>query len=71
MKILGFNALNDDETRNVLSIIRAAFENPHRIPPAAKGPSETLRLLRNLADSTDQENLKQPIVATMASVQVQ
>jgi hypothetical protein len=71
MKVIGVNALNEDEARNVLSIIRAAFEKPDSIPEAAKDPSETLRLLRNLADSTGQESLKQQIAETMAYVQAQ
>jgi hypothetical protein len=69
VKIIGANALNEDETRNVLSIIRAAFEKPDRIPQAAKDPSRTLSLLRNLVDWTDQESLKQQIAETMAYVQ--
>ena len=35
-KMVGANALTEDETRNVLSIIRAAFETPDRISRAAK-----------------------------------
>jgi hypothetical protein len=69
MKMIGANALSEDETRNVLSIIHAAFEKPERIPQAAKDPSGTLLLLRNLANSTDQQSLKQQIVETMAYVQ--
>lgn len=69
MNLIGVNALNEDETRNVLSIIRAVFEKPDSIPQAAKDPSRTLRLLRNLADSTDQQSLKQQIAETMAYVQ--
>ena len=53
----------------MLSIIRAAFEKPDRIPQAAKDPSGTLLLLRNLADSTAQEGLEQQIAETMAYVQ--
>jgi len=71
MKIIGANALNEEETRNVLSIVRAAFEKPDRIPQPAKYPFETLRLLRNLADSTGQESLKQQIAETIAYVQAQ
>jgi hypothetical protein len=69
--MIGPNALSAEETRNVLSIVRAAFEKPDRIPQAAKDPSGTLLLLRNLADSTDQESLKQQIAETMAYVQAQ
>ncbi|PYT33086.1 MAG: hypothetical protein DMG58_08560 [Acidobacteria bacterium] len=65
------NAFTDGETRNVLSVIRAAFETPDRIPPAAKDPSATLSLLRNLANATEQESLKQQIAETIAYVQGQ
>jgi hypothetical protein len=68
-KIIGPNTLDEDETRNVLSIIRAAFEKPDRIPQTAKDPSGTLLLLRNLADSTAQEGLKQQIAETITYVQ--
>jgi len=71
MKVIGVNALNEDEARNVLSIIRTAFEKPDLIPQAAKNPSETLRLLRSLADSTGHESLKQQIAETMANVEAQ
>jgi hypothetical protein len=70
-KIIGANALNEDETRNVLSITRAAFEKPDRIPQPAKDPSGTLRLLQNLADSVRPQSLKQQIAETMAFIQVQ
>jgi hypothetical protein len=71
VKVIGVNALNEDETRNVLSIIRVAFEKPDLIPQAAKYPSETVRLLRNLADSAGQESLKRQIAETIAYVQSQ
>jgi hypothetical protein len=69
--ILGVNALNEDETRNVLSIIRTAFEKPELIPQVAKAPSETLRLLRSLAESAGQESLKGQIAETIAYVEAQ
>jgi hypothetical protein len=69
MTLIGANALSEDETRNVLSIIHAAFEKPARIPLEAENPSGTLALLRNLAVSTGQESLKQQIAETMAYVQ--
>jgi hypothetical protein len=67
-KMIGTNALSEDEVRNVLSIIRGAFEKPDRIPRAAKDPSATLFLLRNLANATEHESLKQQIAETMAYV---
>jgi hypothetical protein len=71
VKIIGVNALSGDETRNVLAIVRTAFEEPDRIPQASKGRSETLSLLRTLANSTDEEGLKQEIAETMAYIQAQ
>ena len=71
MKVIGVNALSEDETRNVLSIVRAAFEKPDLIPQAAKYPSETLRLLRSLADSAGPEILKLQIAETVAYVVAQ
>ena len=67
--VIDENALTDDEARNVLSVIRAAFERPDRIPQGEKEPSATLLLLRKLADSTEQEVLKQEIAKTVAFVQ--
>ncbi len=69
LKMIGANALNDDETRNVLTIVRAAFENPDQIPQAAKDSSGTLILLRKLVDETGDESLKQQIAETMTFVQ--
>jgi hypothetical protein len=70
-QMIGINALSEDETRNVLSIIRAAFAKPDSIPQAAWDPSGTLSLLQHLADSTGQASLKQQIVETIAYVQAQ
>ena len=67
--LIGENALTGDEARNVLSIIRAAFERPDRIPQGEKDPSATLLFLRKLADSAEQESLKQEIAKTVAFVQ--
>jgi hypothetical protein len=68
-KLIGVNALNEDETRNSLAIIRAAFEKPETIQPSAKEPSRTLLLLRHLADFTDQDSLRREIAETIAYVQ--
>jgi hypothetical protein len=65
-KIIGVNALSEDETRNVLAIIHAAFEKPDRIPEEAKTPSATVLLLLNLANSAGSASLKQEIAETMA-----
>jgi hypothetical protein len=70
-KIIGVNALSEDETRNVLAIIRVAFERPERIPEDAKDPSATVLLLLNLANSAGSASLKRQITETMAFVQSQ
>jgi hypothetical protein len=71
IKIIGANALNEAETRNVLSITRAAFETPDRIPQGLKNPVKTLSLLRSLEDSAVQGNLKQQIAETIVYFQAQ
>jgi hypothetical protein len=68
-KLIGVNALNENETRNSLAIVRAAFEKPENIQPTAKEPSRTLLLLRHLADITDPGNLKREIDETIAYFQ--
>lgn len=70
-KIIGVNALSEDETRNVLAIIHAAFEKPERIPEEAKDPSATVLLLLNLANLASSASLKQDIAKTMAFIQAQ
>jgi hypothetical protein len=67
--LIGVNALSEEETRNTLALLRAAFEKPETIQPLAKNPSRTLLLLRHLADSTDQDSLKREIAETMLFVQ--
>jgi hypothetical protein len=70
-KIIGVNALSQDEVRNVLSIVHAAFEKPDRIPEEAKDPFNTVLLLLNLASSAAQPSLKQQIAETLAFIQAQ
>jgi hypothetical protein len=67
--LVGVNALTEDQTRNVLALIRAAFEKPETIAPSAKYPSRTLLLLRQMMDSTDHEGLRKQIAETIAYVQ--
>lgn len=67
--LIGVNALDEKETRNVLEIIRAAFEKPETIAPSAKDPARTLLLLRHLADVSSQDGLKRQIGETIASLQ--
>ncbi len=70
-QVTGVNALTESETRNVLSILRAAFEAPERIPRADRNPAATLLLLRRLASGTRQESIKRQIAETVAYVQAQ
>jgi len=68
-KVIGANVLSDRETRNVLSIIRLAFQNRFVMPPT-NNPA-TLLLLRNLAGETEDESLKKEIAETVAFVLTQ
>lgn len=68
-RLIGVNALSEDETRNVLAIIRATFEKPETIALSARVPSKTVPFLQHLADLTDQGSLKQQIAETIAYVQ--
>jgi hypothetical protein len=68
-RLIGPNALSDDETRNALAIIHAAFERPETIAPSARVPSKTLQFLHHLADLTAQDSLQQQIAETIAYVQ--
>ncbi len=68
-KLIGVNALSEKETRNALTVIRAAFEKPQTIAPDARDPSRTLVFLRHLAELTGQDALKQQIAETIAYVQ--
>jgi hypothetical protein len=67
--LIGVNALNENETRNVLEIVGAAFEKPETIAPSAKNPARTLQLLRHLADVSSEDSLKREIGETIASMQ--
>jgi hypothetical protein len=68
-KLIGVNALNENETRNTLAILRGAFEKPETIQPSSKDPYKALLLLRHLADVTEQDSLKRGIAETIAYVQ--
>ena len=68
-KMIGANVLSDRETRNVLSIIRLAFQNRNVVPPTAN--PATLLLLRNLAGETEDESLKKEIANTVDFVMTQ
>lgn len=66
--LIGVNALDGDETRNSLAILRAAFEKPETVQPLAKNPSRTLLLLRHLEDINGQGSLRQEIAETRAYI---
>jgi hypothetical protein len=70
-QLIGVNALSESETRNVVAIVRAAFEKPETIAPSAKIPSKTLLLLRNIEQFATEERLKQKIAETIAYFQAQ
>jgi hypothetical protein len=67
-RLIGVNALSDDETLNVLAIIHGAFERPESINPTARVPSKTLQFLQYLADLADQDSLKQQIADTIGYI---
>lgn len=68
-KMIGVNALNINEIRNVLRIVRFAWAKDGRIPETAKDPSQTLLFLRKQADSNGDEMLQREIAETIAYVQ--
>jgi hypothetical protein len=68
-KLIGVHALNENETRNLLAIVRAAFRKPESIQPTAQEPSRTLQLLHHLADITEPGNLRREIDETIAYFQ--
>jgi hypothetical protein len=69
LKMIGVNALSDDEVRTALSIIPDAFDSPKRIPEPQKKPVETLLLLQKLTDFTSDEELRQQIAGTVAHLE--
>ena len=70
MKMIGVNALTDAETRNVLSIVRAAFEQIQFRAGEAQKPGMLL-LLQHLEDETDQASLKRETTELIDFVRVQ
>ena len=69
IKSIGVNALNENETRNLLAILRSAFRRPESIQPTGQEPSRTLLLLRHLSGITEPGNLKREIDETIAYFQ--
>ncbi len=68
-KLIGVHALNENETRNLLAILRAAFKRPESIQPTAQKPSRTLILLRHLSEITAPGDLRREIDETIAYFQ--
>lgn len=64
--LIGVNALNGVETRNVLAILRGAFLRPETIPPLERVPVRSEQLLQRLKEFTDQPGLRVEIDATAA-----
>jgi hypothetical protein len=64
--LIGVNTLTEDETRNLLTILRSSLEMPESMLPSAREPSRTLLLLRHLKEITDGSTLKREIEETIA-----
>jgi hypothetical protein len=67
--LIGVNALSEGEIRNVLSIVRNAFARPETLAPGTNYPARSLKLLRHLADLTDDNSLQRQIAETLEYVQ--
>jgi hypothetical protein len=67
--LIGVNALSEGEIRNVLSIVRNAFAKPETLAPGTNYPARSLKLLRHLADLTDDSSLERQIAETVEYVQ--
>jgi hypothetical protein len=70
MKMIGVNALTDAESRTVLSIVRAAFEQIQFRAGEAEKPAMLL-LLQHLEGETDQASLKRETSELIDFVRVQ
>jgi hypothetical protein len=67
--LIGVNALSASEIRNVLFVIRGAFAKPETLAPGTNYPARSLKLLRHLADLTDDSSMQQQVAETLAFVQ--
>lgn len=67
--LIGVNALTEAEIRNVLSIIRNAFAKPETLAPGTNYPTRSLKLLRHLADLTDDSSVQRQITETLEYLQ--
>ncbi len=70
MKMIGVNALTDVETRHVVSIVRAAYEQIQFRAGEAQKPGMLL-LLQHIQAQTDQPGLKREIAELIDFVRVQ
>jgi hypothetical protein len=68
LKIIGVNALQEEEVGNAIAIVRGAFQNPDRIPVAARNPAAARQLLQRLARMTNQPALQRQIAETLAGL---
>ena len=68
-KVVGANALTGAETRNVLTLMKGAFEKPESIAPDARRPWKSLAFLRALEERTDDQGVKTQIEETIAHLQ--
>jgi hypothetical protein len=67
--LIGVNALNESEIRNVLTIVRLAFAKPDNIASGANYPARSMKLLRHLADLTGDSSLQRQIAETLEYLQ--
>ena len=70
-KLIGVNALSEDEMVNAVRLIHKAYKQPKFIPPAQHAPIATLPLLKQFDSATQQESLKRQIAETVNYVQLQ
>ena len=68
-KLIGQNALSDQELQRVLMIIHAAFEQRNHLRPALRDPVATTTFLQTLTSATDRDDSKRLIADTIHYVQ--
>ena len=67
--LIGVNGLSGSEIRNVLAIVRVAFARPENVVPELKYPARSLKLVRQLAELTDDSNVQRQIAETVQYLQ--
>jgi hypothetical protein len=67
--LIGVNALTESEIRSVLSIVRNAFARPDTLAPGTNYPARSSKLLRHLADLTNDSSLQRQIAETLEYLQ--